>query len=285
MRKVFFIFFFLSYIVASGFSAEGHTIRTTGLYTNYERFLRFTEQGRIISYTRVPDAQEALTFTVDEGNYTITLEYGVPYLTVKWDKYWGTENKYLYLFYGEGEALYQTILLYDGNAEPFFIGTHVNGILETIFSDWGYGGDHRFTPGEFTATSSLQDGTGVFSTNNLNLSIGKPWAEGVAGYGIGEKLTLCAGAFPLSQSNLYISIGFVSYSEPQLYEYNSRPAKIRLSHGDDSIIVDLLDTPHFQFIDLPYWHDGNLEIEILDVYPGTKWQDTCINSILFSWSQ
>jgi hypothetical protein len=50
-----------------------------------------------------------------------------------------------------------------------------------------------------------------------------------------------------------------------------------------SIVVELKDTPHYQEIKFPSVIDGNdtLVLEILDVYPGIKYDDTCINTILF----
>jgi hypothetical protein len=54
--------------------------------------------------------------------------------------------------------------------------------------------------------------------------------------------------------------------------------------GKFSITVDLKDTPHYQEIKLPSdisdIRGKVLILEILDVYPGTKYEDTCINTIV-----
>jgi hypothetical protein len=53
-----------------------------------------------------------------------------------------------------------------------------------------------------------------------------------------------------------------------------------------SFMTDLLDTPHFQTIKLPrtLGADDTLVVEIVDVYPGTKYEDTAINCILYDCS-
>jgi hypothetical protein len=82
-------------------------------------------------------------------------------------------------------------------------------------------------------------------------------------------------------SSLHISIGFVSYDKPYLYSMNSRPQELRLSiDGKFSFIHHLLDTPNYQKIVLPQQLDYNdtLILEIISVYEGTKYQDTCINT-------
>jgi hypothetical protein len=48
----------------------------------------------------------------------------------------------------------------------------------------------------------------------------------------------------------------------------------------------LEDTPNFQTIISPEClKDEMLKLEILDVYPGAKYEDTCINAIIFETSQ
>jgi hypothetical protein len=87
---------------------------------------------------------------------------------------------------------------------------------------------------------------------------------------------------------LYLSSGFVSYNRPYLYRQNSRPSKIRVSYKDTSYVLELKDTPHFQSLrqEGQYFPvNEKIEIEILDVYQGTKFSDACISSILYYTSQ
>ena len=110
----------------------------------------------------------------------------------------------------------------------------------------------------------------------------KPWIEGKNGYGIGEWISFSADDI----NNIYISIGFVDYNKPNLFTENSRPKKIRIYY-DEEIVSDmkLNDTADFQKYEIPdeiYYakKSGTLRIEILEVYKGTKYQDTCINLIV-----
>lgn len=135
---------------------------------------------------------------------------------------------------------------------------------------------------EIAASSFLTEGNIAYAPSNIDLKyrLGIPWAEGIPGHGINETLTIRIGNI----KRLYISIGYVSYQKPYLYEQNSRPKKLELFVKDKFCFeVELEDTPNYQTIDLPQrlLSEDNLVIKILDVYPGTKYEDTCINSIFY----
>ena len=84
-------------------------------------------------------------------------------------------------------------------------------------------------------------------------------------------------------SLLYISNGYVSYSNPGLYLMNSRIKKIRLRDVGTGEYKDYIiaDSPHFSKIDAydVLTSRAGMEIEILEVYEGTIFEDTCINFI------
>ncbi len=153
---------------------------------------------------------------------------------------------------------------------------------------YGMSGSSRRSEGllisadEILASSYLKEGNLEYKPDNLNLKfkLGIPWAEGVPGNGINETLTIKLEDI----KRLYISIGYVSYQRPYLYEQNSRPKKLEISVKDKfRFEVELEDTPNYQTIDLPQRlaREDNLVIKILEVYQGTKYEDTCINSIFY----
>jgi hypothetical protein len=212
------------------------------------------------------------------GNYVVSTDNGINFLTVSWDN--ETSEKFLVLTSTDGEYLY----LYKSDSEPYFYGTnHLSMGGGPVFSN-NFGGNW------IKASSSLTENGKTYSPANLSLRIGECWVEGVRGQGISEKLTLTI-SFQISEPTIFISSGFVSFLKPYLYRENSRIKKIRVSdiYGN-SRIVELKDTPHFQPIDITgigKYQAGDFEIylEILEVYPGTKYTDTCVNSLYYHYSQ
>lgn len=161
-----------------------------------------------------------------------------------------------------------------------------------------------------TATSELNEGGIIYSAKNITIPLEtrisdivlRPWAEGVKGSGIGEKITLTSQYIWVPYfSSVIIANGYIDYNKPYLYEYNNRVKKMRISRGDPDVYVDfeLKDTPQFQKFDLdklfeqkpfnlPNFNINDLStypeilsftIEILDVYKGSHYDDTCITLI------
>ena len=64
-----------------------------------------------------------------------------------------------------------------------------------------------------------------------------------------------------------------SYSYDKLVSFLDNP---KLS----DLTVELEDTPNPQKVSLDVMNSGKIRIEILEVYPGTKYEDTCITNIL-----
>ena len=132
------------------------------------------------------------------------------------------------------------------------------------------------------------------------------WVEGVAGYGIGE--VLIVPCLDLSQP-VKIWAGY-GKSESS-FTNNSRPKNVRLiivqaevegvsQYGTvyknlrmvSQLSVELQDLNGYQSLETPYFKRGMYEIEsekrefayflgleILDIYKGVKWDDTCISEI------
>jgi hypothetical protein len=225
------------------------------------------------------------------GNYISYNDNGIDFLVILFDN--NTWKKYLVLFDKEQNTSWDYCLFYDSeSSEPVFGLPNIPELkrlsywADSLTSD-DYRTPSKTIPKNIIATSSLVEGSVVYSPNNINLNIDSVWVEGSDSQGVGEKLIISKDELSLVYG-FGISIGYVSYTKPYLYKYNSRPKKICLRNGSSSIIFHLNDSPHFQFI---YFPDGfrnsreNLEIEILEVYPGSRYADTCINSLYLLWSQ
>jgi hypothetical protein len=282
--KKFFVIVFINFVAINVYCQYfyiGTHAFSNGRYIDINgRAFAFSENARINGFKN----GELETGTYD-GAYIITEEDGINYLLILWDD--GTRDKYL-LIAGEGY-----LYLYNSDSGPFFFSIEIPPD-RVIGPDSPY--DPPFAKTELlSASSALREGDTIYTTENLDERIGVCWAEGVGGQGIGEKII-----FELDKTDeyfifdgLYISIGFVSFEKPYLFRQNSRPKKIRISYeGESPRIIELADTPNLQYVGIRwpytsryfYYYDEykklfnkNLWLEILEVYPGTKYNDTCIN--------
>ena len=131
-------------------------------------------------------------------------------------------------------------------------------------------------------TSYLIEEKKYYPIENLrNLAADTPWVEGVKGDGIGEGFTIEGSCYenPLGPYLLIIN-GFISYEKPYLYKQNNRVKKIKVTglNSGKTKILDILDTPHPQTVDISFIKDPeDIRIEIAAVYKGTKYDDTCIH--------
>jgi hypothetical protein len=190
-------------------------------------------------------------------------------------------KKYLVLldFSRNGWETTENIALYDSNNESIF---SIVAQRAQSYSDLHY---------SVTAvTSELKENNITYEVGNiLDISHLKPWVEGSQGDGVGEKITVVVDNpskflpnAPLWHFHLLISNGFVDYNRPYLYEYNNRIKRLRIYYDDnreDCITVELQDTPDFQFFNFYFnnRYGDNITIEIDEVYPGSRYNDTCIN--------
>ncbi len=79
---------------------------------------------------------------------------------------------------------------------------------------------------------------------------------------------------------LLIMNGYYSMEKPYLYKQNNRVKQIKvtgLKSGNEKIL-DVLDTPHPQTVNISFLETQEpFRVTIMDVYKGTKYEDTCIN--------
>jgi hypothetical protein len=287
MKKISVVIIFLLIVgkISAGNSLAG---AYRGIMGAEEVFLAFFNDNQIrlstISTVTIGETGERISINdVKEGSYFISNNYGISFITFLWDnKAW---DKYLVLTGAD------MCLLYQSDGEPCFKGFYWGEDEEAGgWTRWGpMKHFYHSTPyHQITASSSLREGSRIYSPENINDKIGEAWSEGVSGQGIGEYLTV--SMYLGENDDFYISIGYVSYLKPNLYTENSRPKRLRLTYDNEHFsYVDLKDTADFQSIALQAIPLGNghnyrealsLKIEILEVYPGTKYTDTCINAIL-----
>ena len=284
MRKVLFVLF-----LTLAASVYGQTIIPNGVFINNPAYasadknlcFKFLSNNRIETFSVNSDDYDPEMDNLDAmpkrnrltGTYRITNESGVDFITIQWSN--KTSARYLLLLLPDGIPLF-----YSSDAKPYF-----SGISTSIWEELGNG--PKFSDGKWvTASSTLVEGNTRYSTDKMGIKIGECWVEGVKGNGIGEKLTVKF----VQGKNLTISNGFVSFDKPNLYKENARVKSFKITNeAGKSEVVTLKDTPHFQVIEssfIMYSVEGSTyTLEITEVYPGTKYEDTCINSLLYRFSQ
>ena len=176
-------------------------------------------------------------------------------------------------------------------------------IASSVLKDYEFGSQsYSYTSGSTTydvilnssASSTLvSQGSNTYEVNNLlDLSLQTAWVEGEQNYGEKEFLN-----FNFKQTNSKYS-GFKintvvlvnGYAKSvSTWETNSRIKKLKVYHQNKPLcIVNLFDTMEPQQFDFEHllhpdhmWNGLNLQLEIVDVYPGTKYKDTAISELAF----
>lgn len=129
-------------------------------------------------------------------------------------------------------------------------------------------------------SSFLREKNKDYIVDNLSKkAVDTPWVEAVKGDGIGEGFTL-VNSWGKVYTHLLIMNGYISYEKPYLYKQNNRIKQIKVTglKSGKTKILDVLDTPHPQTVDISFITDPeDIRVEIADVYKGTKYDDTCLH--------
>ena len=106
-----------------------------------------------------------------------------------------------------------------------------------------------------------------------------PWAEGVAGYGIGESITV---EFHKPIAGFSLLNGYVDVNIMKLYKENSsiKTLIVKDLSNNTSQRIEIEDIVHFELIKFAE-PTKKIQLIIDDVYPGILYQDTCISAIVY----
>lgn len=200
-------------------------------------------------------------------------------------------NKYTYKYY-EQKPYYKLVIENEGKSEEYislklpnenneFILLYSNKSDEPLKKGFFHPKSviNYYKNSKIEIDNYLEEKNIKYLPQNLNnISIGKPWVEGLEGSGIGIKIKIKnANNF----SKIIISNGFVS-RKTQTYYNNNRVKKIKINNLkkiDEPTIIELEDTANPQEFALNF-STNEIELEILAVYKGEKYDDTCINFIM-----
>ena len=208
---------------------------------------------------------------IEEGHYYISKDASLYKLNLESNSEYTFMKSFGVLFHS------RRMFLYHGD-ELFFMSTEP------------YGHDSSLGPyvDKINSSSYLSEGITEYKGRNIIRPFfekSKPWVEGVSGDGIGQWIELETSAMKYPVSKFLISNGYVSFEKPYLYEYNNRVKRLRVTCDQLGIDVEIAleDTPNFQEVELPVKieeKNATFRFEILEVYEGLKWDDTCINLII-----
>lgn len=175
--------------------------------------------------------------------------------------------------------------------------------------DYGFDGMELETGGFFvpnmmeyysvaTASSYLDPvgGNGYHPNNVTGNNKMAAWAEGKEGTGIGEfielhQMYMGPGADVLTFTRFCIVNGYAKNED--IWEKNARVKELKVYYGDAYMgTIHLKDCIEPQYIDVSALNmcvsngrEAVFRFEIADVYPGTKYEDTCITGILLEFSR
>ena len=151
-----------------------------------------------------------------------------------------------------------------------FSGTLLLPGLQTNF--------HREYFSSAKATSEYREGNILFKAEYAISDINRPWVEDGYKSGIGESLFLYF-KHPTTIQAITFRLGYAR--DQARYEKNNRPSKLSISFSEiGSVVCSFLDQNVEQTILLsePVTTDY-VYVTILDVYAGTKCDDTCIYEV------
>ena len=168
-------------------------------------------------------------------------------------------------------------------AEETKVETDNNGWLnplpETV-SPTQWNAQARFTYANASSVLESSQYGDYAASNVLDNDDSTAWVEGVDGDGIGEYITLFADeSAPVN--GIKILNGYNKNAD--IYAKNNRVARVRITLSNGEIYELQLEDSYSTYTSLDFGGPKAIEgmrIEILSVYPGSKYQDTCISEIV-----
>ena len=144
----------------------------------------------------------------------------------------------------------------------------------------------------FEATSSLTEAGGMSypAMQAHDQKMTTVWSEGVPGNGEGEKLTFTFSTTKKDTTDLGVTSCAIAtgyQASKNLFLQNSRPKRLQLIvDGHPTAVLNLKDEMGLQWFEIPKLKlerpsTHTISLKILEVYPGAKFQDTCISEVYF----
>jgi len=275
MKKIFsviFILFSMLTMYSQNYSLNGNY--RFSVYSGLAR-IDITEKGLI--YIPLEDDKEIIS-----DNFKITHISQMPFIQLSNNI--PKEFTEDYLYNGMKDLVTDNKLLFLSGK------TKINGFEDIILLVTTKGFDKRSSCTESLisekvqvykdCSSYLKEKMTEYPVSNLDeLGVDTPWVEAAKGPGIGEGFTI-VNEWDKDYPYLLLMNGYISYEKPYLYKQNNRIKKLKVTglESGKSKILDVLDTPHPQTVDISFLtKPEDIRVEIADVYKGSKFDDTCLH--------
>ena len=164
---------------------------------------------------------------------------------------------------------------YDNEDNPLYWDLHIGSLSCT---------------GESVVASSYLSSQGSSSYRASNIKDGNhetAWVEGGNGYGIGEWIEFQDISADGTITGINILNGYVKSNKA--WSENTRVKSLKVYYNDRPLcILELQNSRSLQYFGIDDLLEGytshisKLRFEILEVYPGTKYQDTVISELYFN---
>lgn len=190
--------------------------------------------------------------------YTFTDYFDVCYTNYR------IENPPFYLDYSQIAFLVPVLFHIDYNFYPF-ITSLINQCYDSVYH----------------STSYLTESTTTYEPEHLQRKDGLPWASG-NGKGIGDIISIKEFEHE-NPETLIIMNGYQDANHPDYYGKNSRVKALKITNRQTkkSKTIAVSDTKEEQRFSLKeLGKGGEYELEILDVYNGSKYDDLCIQYLV-----
>jgi hypothetical protein len=159
-----------------------------------------------------------------------------------------------------------------------------NGPITTMGCSWYCGGDVKKTSSD--AVLKPQDGNTYTSANAHDFNLLTAWVPNATGGTIGKKINFHFDATSAAFNSIIIYNGYIKNQES--WAANARVKKFKLYiNNKPSAILELQDVTASQTFSLPSTKstvkgkDLVLTLEIMEVYPGAKYNDVAVSEINF----
>ena len=264
---------------------KGETKHITNTYTQ-GYIASFDDEGEVVS-------SEAIYILTTGASWKGTIDTISVFITSEIPKNQLIERTgFFYSSYESDVKMKQDTIIENHGGLSISPGNYIieQGIYKMVFTDIEpdfdiiIGEPHLFV-NRLYASSELEDKNGRYSVKNIiDENTSTAWVEGKENSGINEFITIYIPGHPRVSFGLYKikKIGIINgYAKNNdIFKQNNRVKKLRLEYGDHVRTFALKDTIVMQYLKFnePVLMK-KFKITILDVYKGSKYDDTCISEI------